>query len=48
LGGTLFTLAVRGLFTALVVAVTHGLFSRFRCFHEASGMISQNFARVAG
>jgi O-antigen/teichoic acid export membrane protein len=48
LGGTLFTLAIRGLFTALVVAITHGLFSRFRCFHEASGMISQNFARVIG
>jgi lipopolysaccharide exporter len=47
-GGTLFTLAARGLFTALVIAVTHGLFSRFRCFQEAGGMISQNFARVGG
>jgi lipopolysaccharide exporter len=48
LGYTLFTLAVRGGLTALAVAITHGLFSRFRCFHEASGMISQNFPRVAG
>jgi O-antigen/teichoic acid export membrane protein len=48
LGGTFVTLAVRGLFTAMVVAITHGLFSRFRCFHEAGGMISQNFARVLG
>jgi len=47
-GGNLFTLAVRGLFTACVVAVTHGLLTRFRFFQEASGMISQNFVRVAG
>lgn len=47
-GSTIFTLAARGLFTASVVALTHGLFSRFRCFHEAGGMISQNFARIAG
>jgi O-antigen/teichoic acid export membrane protein len=46
--GPLFTLVVRGLFTALVIAVTHGLFSRFRCFQEAGGMILQNFARNAG
>ena len=46
-GGTFFTLAIRGLFTASVVALTHGLFSRFRCFHEAGGMISQNFARAS-
>ncbi|MGA2201668.1 MAG: lipopolysaccharide biosynthesis protein [Terriglobales bacterium] len=45
-GSTFFTLTIRGLFTASVVALTHGLFSRFRCFHEAGGMISQNFARV--
>ncbi|MGA8233727.1 MAG: oligosaccharide flippase family protein [Candidatus Acidiferrales bacterium] len=48
IGGTLLTLAVRGLFTALVVALTHGVFSRFRCFHEAHGMIAQNFARIDG
>jgi len=45
-GNTLFTLGLRGLFTALIVAVTHGVFSGFRCFHEAGGMISQNFARA--
>src|ERR1039458_3195362 len=45
-GGTFLTLACRGLFTALVVALIHGLCTRFRCFQEAGGMISQNFARV--
>lgn len=45
-GGTFFTLACRGLFTALVVALIHGLCTRFRCFQEAGGMISQNLARV--
>jgi O-antigen/teichoic acid export membrane protein len=44
-GGTFLTLGIRGLFTASVVLFTHGLFSRFRCFHEVGGMISQNFAR---
>jgi O-antigen/teichoic acid export membrane protein len=48
LGGTIFTLGLRGLFTASVVALTHGVFSRFRCFHEAHGMIAQNFARIEG
>ncbi len=46
LGGTLLTLACRGFFTALVVSLIHGLCTRFRCFQEAGGMISQNFARV--
>jgi len=45
-GGNLFSLAARGLFTAVVVALTHGLFSRFRCFEEARGMIMQNYARI--
>lgn len=45
-GGNLFTLAARGLFTAVVVALTHGICSRFRCFQEARGMIAQNFARI--
>jgi O-antigen/teichoic acid export membrane protein len=45
-GGNLFSLAARGLFTAVIVALTHGLFSRFRCFQEARGMIMQNFARA--
>jgi lipopolysaccharide exporter len=44
-GGSIFTLGVRGLFTASVVGLVHGLFSRFRCFHEMRGMIWQNFAR---
>ena len=46
LGGTFYTLACRGMFTALVVALIHGLCTRFRCFQEASGMISQSLARV--
>jgi len=45
-GATFFTLACRGLFTALSVALIHGLCTRFRCFQEAGGMISQNLARV--
>jgi lipopolysaccharide exporter len=44
-GGTFLTLGIRLLFTASVVGLTHGLFSRFRCFHEMRGMIWQNFAR---
>jgi O-antigen/teichoic acid export membrane protein len=44
-GGTFITLGIRGLFTASIVGFTHGLLSRFRCFHEAGGMISQSFAR---
>ena len=32
--GTIFTLAYRGLFTAVVTGVTHGICSRFRCFQE--------------
>jgi O-antigen/teichoic acid export membrane protein len=46
LGGTFLTLACRGLFTASVVALTHGLCTRFRCFQEAGGLISQSVARV--
>jgi O-antigen/teichoic acid export membrane protein len=46
LGGTFFTLACRGLFTASVVVLIHGLCTGFRCFQEAGGMISQNLARV--
>ncbi len=46
LGGTLPTLAVRGLFTAVIVAFVHGLCTRFRCFQEARGMITQSLARV--
>jgi PST family polysaccharide transporter len=44
-GTTFVTLAVRGLFTASVVGLTHGFVSRFRCFHEIGGMLSQNFNR---
>lgn len=47
LGSTFFTLTVRGLFTIIVVSLTHGLLSRFRCFHEAAGIISQNRACVS-
>jgi O-antigen/teichoic acid export membrane protein len=46
LGTTLITLAIRGLITASVVALTHGLCTRFRCFQEAGGMIWQNIVRV--
>jgi O-antigen/teichoic acid export membrane protein len=46
LGNTVVTLVARGLITALVVALTHGLCTRFRCFHEAGGMIWQSLARV--
>jgi hypothetical protein len=47
-GASFFSLAIRGLLTAAVVALIHGLFSRFRCFVEVVGMISQNFPREAG
>lgn len=46
LGSTFITLACRGLFTALVVALIHGVCTRFRCIQEAGGMISQNLVRV--
>lgn len=46
LGDCLPTLAVRALFTALVVAFVHGPCTRFRCFQEAIGMIFENLARV--
>jgi lipopolysaccharide exporter len=45
-GLTMFTLACRGLFTGLVIAVTHGLFTRFRCFQEAVSMILPKFNRA--
>jgi O-antigen/teichoic acid export membrane protein len=45
-GTTIITLAGRGLITASAVGLTHGLCTQFRCFHEAAGMISQNFARA--
>jgi PST family polysaccharide transporter len=44
-GNTVFSLVLRCLFTASVVAVTHGLCSQFRCFHEAAGLISQNLGK---
>ena len=47
-GGSFVTLACRGVFTALAVALIHGLCTRFRFFQEAGGMISQNFSRTAG
>jgi O-antigen/teichoic acid export membrane protein len=39
-GSTFLSLAVRGLFTASVVALSHGVFSGFRCFQEAKGLIA--------
>lgn len=46
LDGSLLSLALRVACTALVVASVHGLCTRFRCFHEAGGMILGSFARV--
>jgi lipopolysaccharide exporter len=46
LGRTVVGLAGRGLLTALVVALSHGLCTRFRCFHEARGMILPSLARM--
>lgn len=46
LGTSVTGLAVRGLFTALVVLLSHGLFTRFRCFQEAKEMILPNLARI--
>lgn len=43
LGSTMIGLAGRGLLTALVVALSHGLCTRFRCFHEARGMLLPRF-----
>jgi hypothetical protein len=45
-GSTFFTLACRGLFTALVVALIHGLCTRVRCFQEAGETISQSLSHV--
>ncbi len=39
-GQTLFELAMRVIFTATVVALTHGLFNGFRCFREAGSLIA--------
>ncbi len=46
LGSTMLGLAGRGMITALAVALSHGLCTRFRCFNEARGMIFPNLARV--
>lgn len=43
--GSLFALAGRGLFTAAVVALTHGAFTRFRCFQETAELIFQKISR---
>jgi lipopolysaccharide exporter len=48
MGSTMFGLVARGLFTAFVVALSHGLCTRFRCFHEAKGMILPNLVRSRG
>ena len=44
-GDTLITLVVRLLFTGCIVALIHGLCTRFRCFQEAGRMILQNLPR---
>ena len=41
---SLFMLAYRGMFTAAVVALTHGALTRFRCFQEAWELTCQKFA----
>jgi PST family polysaccharide transporter len=41
--GSLFTLAYRGLFTAVMVALIHGIFTGFRCFQEARELIFTKF-----
>jgi PST family polysaccharide transporter len=46
LGNTMIGLAGRGLVTALAIVLAHGLFTRFRCFQEARGMILPNLARI--
>lgn len=46
LGETLITLAFRASFTALVAVLIHGLCTRFRFFHEATGMIMQSLVRA--
>jgi O-antigen/teichoic acid export membrane protein len=46
MGATIMGLAGRGMLTASVVVLTHGLCTRFRCFHEARGMIWPNLARI--
>jgi O-antigen/teichoic acid export membrane protein len=46
LGSAMLTLAARAAITAFVVALTHGLCTRFRCFQEAGGMILQNLDRA--
>jgi O-antigen/teichoic acid export membrane protein len=43
-GGSLLTLAGRGLFTAAVVALTHGALTRFRCFRETGELLFQKLS----
>lgn len=43
-GGSLFTLAGQGLFTASVAALVHGIFTGFRCFREVRELIYLKFA----
>lgn len=45
-GSNMFELGCRGVFTASSVVLIHGFCTRFRCFHEAGGMIWQNLARL--
>jgi len=41
--GSLFTLVGRLLFTAVVTALAHGIFSGFRCFRETRELLFQKF-----
>jgi len=46
-GKTYFGLVLRVVFTASVAAITHGLCSRFSCFHEARELITPHFRRAS-
>lgn len=41
--GNIVTLALRGIFTAVVVAAVHGALTGFRCFQEAVELVFQKF-----
>ena len=43
-GSSVFALAGRGFFTVVVVALTHGALTRFRCFNETADLVSQKLA----
>lgn len=45
-GSTFWGLAARGILTASVVAITHGLFSGFRCFQEVWELLAPHYRRA--